>query len=187
MNLQIPSSITEKLTTMARRQANINTEQDAVQYLATLATVQIASRAQMPSYTTMVQHFQEFCSCQWQSTCWITTCRCLVPMMATMKQVSPCKVLARFVKHGNLSSFPTFLKEVNLAIGKSQEDTTRLLQTPQSRRSRLIGLVLSITPRTSKKKNELPAARIYRQYNPKAIEVAFLIIPATEFADDQYQ
>ena len=84
-------------------------------------------------------------------------------------------------------AFPTFLKEVNLAIGKSQEDTTRLLQTPQSRRSRLIGLVLSITPRTSKKKNELPAARIYRQYNPKAIEVAFLIIPATEFADDQYQ
>ena len=27
------------------------------QYLATLATVHIASRAQMPTYTTMVQHF----------------------------------------------------------------------------------------------------------------------------------
>ena len=37
--------------------AYLHTEQDAVQYLATLATVQIASRAQMPSYTTMVQHF----------------------------------------------------------------------------------------------------------------------------------
>ena len=45
----------------------------------------------------------------------------------------------------------------------------------------LFGLVLSITPRTSKNKNELPAARIYRQCNPKAIEVAFLTIPATEF------
>ena len=53
-----PSTSTENLvTTIARRQANINTEQDAVQHLATLATVQIASRAQMPSYTTMVQHF----------------------------------------------------------------------------------------------------------------------------------
>ena len=42
---------------IAQRQANVNTEQDAIQYLATLATVQIASRAQMPNYTTMVQHF----------------------------------------------------------------------------------------------------------------------------------
>ena len=34
-----------------------DTEQEAIEYLASLATVQIASRAQMPSYTTMVQHF----------------------------------------------------------------------------------------------------------------------------------
>ena len=45
----------------------------------------------------------------------------------------------------------------------------------------LFGLVLGITPRTSKNKNELPAARIHRQCNPKAIEVAFLTVPATEF------
>ena len=52
----------------------------------------------------------------------------------------------------------------------------------------LFGLVLTITPRTSKNKNELPAARIHRQYNPKAIEVAFLTIPATQFfAEDQFQ
>ena len=52
----------------------------------------------------------------------------------------------------------------------------------------LFGLVLGITPRTSKNKNELPAARIYRQCNPKAIEVAFLTVPAIEFfADDQFQ
>jgi len=51
----------------------------------------------------------------------------------------------------------------------------------------LFGLVLGITPRTSKT-NELPAARIYRQCNPKAIEVAFLTVPAIDFfADDQFQ
>ena len=52
------STSTEQLVAkIAQRQANVNTEQDAIQYLATLATVQIASRAQMPNYTTMVQHF----------------------------------------------------------------------------------------------------------------------------------
>ena len=45
----------------------------------------------------------------------------------------------------------------------------------------MFGLVLGITPRTSKNKNELPAARIHRQCNPKTLEVAFLTEPATEF------
>ena len=37
-------------------------------------------------------------------------------------------------------------------------------------------------------KNELPATRIHRQCNPKAIEVAFLSVPAIEFfAEEQYQ
>ena len=52
----------------------------------------------------------------------------------------------------------------------------------------LFGLVLRITPCTSKNKNELPVARMYRQCNPKAIEVAFLTVAATEFfAEDQFQ
>ena len=52
----------------------------------------------------------------------------------------------------------------------------------------LFGLVLAITPRTVKNKNELPAARIHRQCNPKAIEVAFLSVPAIDFfAQDQFQ
>ena len=52
----------------------------------------------------------------------------------------------------------------------------------------LFGLVLTITPRTTKNKNELPAARIYRQCNPKAVELAFLTVPAIEFfADEQLQ
>ena len=38
----------------------------------------------------------------------------------------------------------------------------------------LFGLVLAITSRTSKSKDELPASRIHRQCNPRFIEVAFL-------------
>ena len=51
----------------------------------------------------------------------------------------------------------------------------------------LFGLVLTIIPRTTKNKNELPA-RIHRQCNPKAIEVAFLSVRAIEFfAEEQLQ
>ena len=45
----------------------------------------------------------------------------------------------------------------------------------------LFGLVLAITPRTSKSKDELPASRIHRQCNPRFIEVAFLSGPAIKF------
>ena len=51
----------------------------------------------------------------------------------------------------------------------------------------LFGLVLAITPRTSKSKDELPASRIHRQCNPRFIEVAFLSRPAIEFfAQEQF-
>ena len=40
----------------------------------------------------------------------------------------------------------------------------------------LFGLVIAITPRTTKNKSELPATRIHRQCNPTAIEVAFLSV-----------
>ena len=46
----------------------------------------------------------------------------------------------------------------------------------------LFGLVLGITPRTSKNKNEPPAARVYRQCNPKAIEVFFSVRRLFAFA-----
>ena len=45
----------------------------------------------------------------------------------------------------------------------------------------LFGLVLAITPRAAKKKDELAASRIYRQCNPKFIEVAFLTVRAIKF------
>ena len=50
----------------------------------------------------------------------------------------------------------------------------------------LFGLVLSITPKTTKNKDELPAARIHRQCNPRYLEVAFLSEEAINFfAHDQ--
>ena len=46
--------------------------------------------------------------------------------------------------------------------------------------------MIAITPKTTNNKNELPATRIHRQCNPKAIEVAFLSVPAIQFfAQDQ--
>ena len=51
------TTITELVEHIGQRHSNIHTEQAATHYLAKLATVHIASRAQMPSYTTMVQHF----------------------------------------------------------------------------------------------------------------------------------
>ena len=51
----------------------------------------------------------------------------------------------------------------------------------------LFGLVLAITSRSSKNKDELPATRIHRQCNPRFIEVAFLSGPAIEFfAHEQF-
>ena len=51
----------------------------------------------------------------------------------------------------------------------------------------LFGLVLAITPRTSKSKDELSASRIHRQCNPRFIEVAFLSEPAIDFfAQEQF-
>ena len=51
----------------------------------------------------------------------------------------------------------------------------------------LFGLVLAITSRSSKNKDELPATRIHRQCNPRFIEVAFLSGPAIEFfAQEQF-
>lgn len=105
-----PTTSTEQLVTkIAQRQANVCTERDAIHYLATLATVQIASRAQMPNYPTMVQHFL--------GTLHVPMA-IYMPMMATMRLASRCKVLARFERNGNPSNFPTYSNEVSLAIGK---------------------------------------------------------------------
>ena len=61
-----------------------------------------------------------------------------------------------------------------VGVSSTENATTGMLSV-------MFGLVLGITPRTSKNKNELPAARIHGQCNPKTLEVAFLTEPATEF------
>ena len=48
------------------------------------------------------------------------------------------------------------------------------------------GLVLSVANKSTKKKDETPSERIYRQCHPKHIEVAFLSDAAVDFfAQDQ--
>ena len=55
---EAPETTTQELVNhIAMRNPQVRTEQDATQYLASLATVSIASRANLLNYTTMVQHF----------------------------------------------------------------------------------------------------------------------------------
>ena len=79
-----PTTTTKDLVDkIALRNTQVHTEQEASQYLATLATVHIASRAQMPTYTTMVQHFLGTCHCPWPSICWTTIYQCSALTKAT--------------------------------------------------------------------------------------------------------
>ena len=53
-----PVTTTQQLIDrIAQQNTAVQSEHDATQHLAALATVQIASRAQLPNYMTMVQHF----------------------------------------------------------------------------------------------------------------------------------
>ena len=55
---ELPETTTQALVThIAVHNSAVQTEQEATQYLASLATVTIASRTKLLNYTTMVQHF----------------------------------------------------------------------------------------------------------------------------------
>ena len=55
---ELPETTTQALVThIAVHNSEVKTEQEATQYLATLATVTISSRTKLLNYTTMVQHF----------------------------------------------------------------------------------------------------------------------------------
>ena len=55
---ELPETTTQALVThVAVHNPEVKTEQEATQYLATLATVTISSRTKLLNYTTMVQHF----------------------------------------------------------------------------------------------------------------------------------
>ena len=96
----------------------MHSEQEAIEYLATLATVQIASRAQMPNYTTMVQHFLGTLHLPMA----IYMLDYYLPMLSLNdgynETGSQCKVLARFGRNGNRSNCLTSIREANLANWK---------------------------------------------------------------------
>ena len=222
-----PTTTTKDLVDkIALRNTQVHTEQEASQYLATLATVHIASRAQMPTYTTMVQHFLGTLPLPMA----IYMLDYYLPMLSpnetglTMQSAGPVRELWQPVelefqfkgsefghwkvkggrdafafRHPSLGATDVYLLLESQAHHHkiSPVGTGRLIAMvgvvdaaakDAGTLQILFGLVLAITPRTTKNRNELPATRIHRQCNPKAVEVAFLSVPAIEFfAEEQYQ
>jgi hypothetical protein len=226
-----PRTTTQQLVDqIALRNTQVQNEQEATQYLATLATVHIASRAQMPTYTTMVQHFLGTL----QLPIAIYMLDYYLPMLnpnegcnetgLTMQSAGPVREPWQLVefefqfkgsefghwkvrggrdafafRHPSLGTTDVYhLLESQAHHHKiSPVGTGRLIAmvglpngvTKEARNLQILfGLVIAITPKTTKNKNELPATRIHRQCNPKAIEVAFLSVPAMQFfAQDQLQ
>jgi hypothetical protein len=215
---------------IAQQNATVRSEHDAAQHLATLATVQIASRAQLPNYITMVQHFLGTL----QLPMAIYMLDYYLPMLSpnegynetglTMQSAGPIidpeqqlylefqykgsefghwkvqggrdtfafrhpslaqtdvyQLLESDAHHHKVSPIGTGRLVAVVGITDPTSQDTQNLQV-------LFGLVLNIVPRTTKRKDDLPAVRIHRQCNPKSIEVAFLSAPAIEFfAEDQYR
>ena len=209
-----PTTTTENLVDrIARQNAKVQDAQHATQYLASLATVQIASRAQMPNYTTMVQHFLGTL----QLPIAIYMLDYYLPMLSpnegynetglTMQSAGPVRepwqsIQFEFLfkgsefghwkvrgghnafafRHPSLAQMDVYQLLESEAhhhkispVGTGQliamVGTTDPNHQDSTNLQVLFGLVLTITPRTTKNKNELPAARIYRQCNPKAVEV----------------
>ena len=226
-----PTTTTEQLVgKIALQSPQVDSAQSATHYLATLATVQIADKAQMPNYTTMVQHFLGTL----QLPIAIYMLDYYLPMLSpnegynetglTMQGAGPVREpwqaahleylfkgsefghwrvkvgydafafrhpsLAQTDVHQLLESEAHHHKISPIGTGRliAMIGVTETENQDPSELRILFGLVLAITPRTTKNKNELPAARIHRQCNPKAIEVAFLSLPAMHFfAEDQLQ
>ena len=221
---ELPETTTQALVThIAAHNSEVKTEQEATQYLATLATVTISSRTKLLNYTTMVQHFLGTL----QLPMAVYMLDYYLPMLSpnegynetglTMQSAGPVRqpsqpialeflfkgsefghwkvkggqdafafrhpslgktevfsLLASDAHHHKVSPIGTGRLIAMVGTAEAPADDGDDLQI-------LFGLVLAITPRASKKKDELAASRIYRQCNPKFIEVAFLSGPAIEF------
>ena len=224
---ELPETTTQAL--VAVHNSAVQTEQEATQYLASLATVTIASRAKLLTYTTMVQHFLGTLQLP-MAVYMLDYC---LPMLSpnegyneaglTMQSAGPIRqpwqpITFEFLfkgsefghwkvkggqdafafRHPSLGKTEVFsLLESDAHHHKvSPIGTGRLVAMVGTTDAPaddgrdleiLFGLVLAITPRTSKSKDELPASRIHRQCNPRFIEVAFLSGPAIEFfAQEQF-
>ena len=221
---ELPETTTQALVNhIAVHNSLVQTEQEATQYLASLATVTIASRAKLLTYTTMVQHFLGTLPLPMA----VYMLDYYLPMLSpneghnetglTMQSAGPIRqpwqpitfeflfkgsefghwrvkggqdafafrhpslgktevysLLESDAHHHKVSPIGTGRLVAMVGTADAPADDGRDLQI-------LFGLVLAITPRTSKGKDELPASRIHRQCNPRFIEVAFLSGPAIEF------
>ena len=227
---ELPETTTQALVNhIAVHNSAVQTEQEATQYLASLATVTIASRAKLLTYTTMVQHFLGTL----QLPMAVYMLDYYLPMLSpneghnetglTMQSAGPIRqpwqpitfeflfkgsefghwkvkggqdafafrhpslgktevfsLLESDAHHHKVSPIGTGRLVAMVGTADAPADDGRDLQI-------LFGLVLAITPRTSKSKDELPASRIHRQCNPRFIEVAFLSGPAIDFfAQEQF-
>ena len=187
------TTIQELVNHIAMRNPQVRTEQDATQYLATLATVSIASRAKLLNYTTMVQHFLGTLQLPMAVYMLDYYLSMLSPNEGynetglTMQSAGPIRepwqsIEFEFLfkgsefghwrvkggrdafafRHPSLGQTDVYhLLASEAHHHKAPAEDTRNLQI-------LFGLVLAITPRSSKNKNELPATRIHRQWNPRA-------------------
>ena len=228
---EIPETTIQALVThIATHNSEVKTEQEATQYLATLATVTISSRSTLLNYTTMVQHFLGTL----QLPLAIYMLDYYLPMLSpnegynetglTMQSAGPIRqpsqpIALEFLfkgsefghwkvkggqdafafRHPSLGKTEVFSllasdahhhKVSPIGMGRliAMVGTADALAYDGDDLQILFGLVLPITPRAAKKKDELAASRIYRQCNPKFIEVAFLSGPAIEFfAKDQLE
>ena len=226
---EAPDTTTRDLIArIAKQQAAIHTEQDATQYLANLATLNIATRGKMPEYTTMVQEFLS--TLPLPMTVYMLDY--YLPMLSpnegynetglTQQSAGPIRdpmqeisLIYQFkgsefghwrvtggwdafaFRHPSLGQTGVYrLLESEAHHHKvSPIGTGRLIAlvgvedfalAGDGNWQILFGLVLSIAPKTTKNKDELPAARIHRQCNPKYLEVAFLSLDAINFfAHDQ--
>ena len=221
---ELPETTTQALVThIAAHNSEVKTEQEATQYLATLATVTISSRSKLLNYTTMVQHFLGTL----QLPLAIYMLDYYLPMLSpnegynetglTMQSAGPIRqpsqpIALEFLfkgsefghwkvkggqdafafRHPSLGKTEVFSllasdahhhKVSPIGTGRliAMVGTADALAYDGDDLQILFGLVLAITPRAAKKKDELAASRIYRQCNPKFIEVAFLSGPAIEF------
>ena len=67
---ELPETTTQELVThIAVHNSAVQTEQEATQYLASLATVTIASRTKLLNYTPWFNISLAPCNCPWLSTC----------------------------------------------------------------------------------------------------------------------
>ena len=217
---EAPETTTQALVShIAIHNPQVQTEQDATQYLASLATVSIASRAKLLTYKTMVQHFLGTLHLPLA----VYMLDYYLPMLSpnegynetglTMQSAGPIRepwqpIALEFLfkgsefghwkvkggqdafafRHPSLGQTEVFSllasdahhhKVSPIGTGRlvAMVGTTDASAGDIRNLHILFGLVLAITPKSTKNKDELPAARIHRQCNPRFIEVAFLRRP----------